>query len=389
MLPSLYDDSKGKAAYGDSIMKKYLILLLSAFIFPNIVNAQVVTVSGHGVDKDSAFKDAVRTAVEQVVGVYINSNTIVSNAQVELDKIYTASEGYVNSFSIINEGYRNNEYQMLIKVDVDTKPDSELMNRLNMIFLLNNPKIVVQVTGTKYAGICEAAVTSKLKNMGLQVLAEHNTLSLEEPVLDVVDIPVVFTESTNDESEGADGEDKEGSAEDSSMENPDSEGAPEDFSNNEDEPEGDSEVKPSDDEQNPTESSITAQNILTPSVKRGSLPSLSSLEGASFENGDYTVRCILTETTMNVTLPVFDVAGKRPNNSVQDTGLLKAVVNANVDVVKNEDNSVIQQFYLTENKIYNNADIAIQTAMEGISYQIADNVAKVFSNHASQVKVMK
>lgn len=384
-------------------MKKFLCIFLMVFIFPNIVNAQVVTVSGHGIDKDSAFKDAVRTAVEQVVGVYINSNTIVSNAQVELDKIYTASEGYVNSFSIINEGYRNNEYQMLIKVDVDTKPDSELMNRLNMIFLLNNPKIVVQVTGTKYAGICEAAVTSKLKNMGLQVLAEHNTLSLEEPVLDVVDIPVVFNESTNDESEGTDGEDKEGSAEDSSMENhdsedvaedssmenSDSEGAPEDFSNNEDEPEGDSEVKASDDEQNPTESSITAQNILTPSVKRGSLPSLSSLEGASFENGDYTVRCILTETTMNVTLPVFDVAGKRPTNTVQDTGLLKAIVNANVDVVKNEDNSVIQQFYLTENKIYNNADIAIQTVMEGISYQIADNVAKVFSNHASQVKVMK
>ena len=370
-------------------MKKFLRIFLMVFIFPNIVNAQVVTISGHGVDKDSAFKDAVRIAVEQVVGVYINSNTIVSNAQVELDKIYTASEGYVNSFSIINEGYRNNEYQMLIKVDVDTKPDSELMNRLNMIFLLNNPKIVVQVTGTKYAGICEAAVTSKLKNMGLQVLAEHNTLSLEEPVLDVVDMPVVFTESTNDESEGTDGEDKESSAEDSSMENPDSEGAPEDFSNNEDEPEGDSEVKPSEAEQNPTESRITAQNILTPSVKRGSLPSLSSLEGASFEIGDYTVRCILTETTMNVTLPVFDVAGKRPTNSVQDTGLLKAVVNANVDVVKNEDNSVIQQFYLTENKIYNNADIAIQTAVEGISYQIADNVAKIFSNHASQVKVMK
>ena len=28
-------------------------------------------------------------------------------------------------------------------------------------------------------------------------------------------------------------------------------------------------------------------------------------------------------------------------------------------------------------------------AMEGISCQIADNVAKIFSNHASQVKVMK
>ena len=362
-------------------MKKIFWIFLMVFIFPNIVHAQVVTVSGHGVDKDSAFKDAVRTAVEQVVGVYINSNTIVSNAQVELDKIYTASEGYVNSFSIINEGYRNNEYQMLIKVDVDTKPDSELMNRLNMIFLLNNPKIVVQVTGTKYAGICEAAVTSKLKNMGLQVLAEHNTLFLEEPVLDVVDIPVVFNESPNNESEG--------STEDLSAENLDGEEAPEDFSNNEDEPEGDSEVKVADDEQNPTESSITAQNIFTPPVKRGTLPSLSSLEGAYFENGDYTVRCILTETTMNVTLPVFDVAGKRPNNSVQDTGLLKAVVNANVDVVKNEDNSVIQQFYLTENKIYNNADIAIQTAVEGISYQIADNVAKIFSNHASQVKVMK
>lgn len=373
-------------------MKIFLWIFLMAFIFPNIVHAQVVTVSGHGIDKDSAFKDAVRTAVEQVVGVYINSNTIVSNAQVELDKIYTASEGYVNSFSIINEGYRNNEYQMLIKVDVDTKPDSELMNRLNMIFLLNNPKIVVQVVGTEYAGICEAAVTSKLKDFGLQVLAEKNTLSFDETKsdVDVMDMPDVLNSYGNSEYESSD---EESSLEDTlgeyiDNEEPSEENFIEENFNDEDESEGDSETKDLATEENSTEDSINVQNIASQSAKTGSLPTLSSLEGVSLESGDYTVRCILTETTTNVTLPVFDVAGKWKNNGVQNIGLLKAVVSVNVDVVKNEDHSVIQQFYLTENKIYNNADMAIQMAMEGISYQIASNVAKIFSNYASQIKVM-
>ena len=54
----------------------------------NITYAQIADVSGVGEDRDSALRDAKRNAVEQVVGTYINSETLVSQASVVSDEIY-------------------------------------------------------------------------------------------------------------------------------------------------------------------------------------------------------------------------------------------------------------------------------------------------------------
>lgn len=51
----------------------------------NITYAQIADVSGVGEDRDSALRDAKRNAVEQVVGTYINSETLVSQASVVLE----------------------------------------------------------------------------------------------------------------------------------------------------------------------------------------------------------------------------------------------------------------------------------------------------------------
>lgn len=51
----------------------------------NITYAQIADVSGVGEDRDSALRDAKRNAVEQVVGTYINSETLVSQSSVVLE----------------------------------------------------------------------------------------------------------------------------------------------------------------------------------------------------------------------------------------------------------------------------------------------------------------
>ena len=51
----------------------------------NITYAQIADVSGVGEDRDSALRDAKRNAVEQIVGTYINSETLVSQASVVLE----------------------------------------------------------------------------------------------------------------------------------------------------------------------------------------------------------------------------------------------------------------------------------------------------------------
>lgn len=51
----------------------------------NITYAQIADVSGVGEDRDSALRDAKRNAAEQIVGTYINSGTLVSQASVVLE----------------------------------------------------------------------------------------------------------------------------------------------------------------------------------------------------------------------------------------------------------------------------------------------------------------
>ena len=61
----------------------------------NITYAQIADVSGVGEDRDSALRDAKRNAVEQIVGTYINSETLVSQASVVSDEIYAKSFGFI------------------------------------------------------------------------------------------------------------------------------------------------------------------------------------------------------------------------------------------------------------------------------------------------------
>ena len=66
--------------------------------------AKEVTVDGVGIDRESALRDARRVAVEQVVGTFVDSRTLVENSMVALDNIYTKSQGFVGKVTVINSG---------------------------------------------------------------------------------------------------------------------------------------------------------------------------------------------------------------------------------------------------------------------------------------------
>lgn len=382
---------------------KNFIIFFCLVLWTNITYAQQVTVTGVGDNKDDAIKDAFRNAVEQVVGVYVNSNTVVSNSQVEFDKIYANSEGYVNDFKVLRTAYKGEDCQVQVCVDIDTEPSSKLLRDLKLTYMLDNPRIMVKVSGGNYAGICEAAVVRKLREMGLDVVATKSTLQENIAASDVIvnnDLP--NTDGLPDEAE-SDGQSpqEEYVSLDSVVEIGDGQGM-EDFSENV--PYGD-EVTNGDvsDENQPIiedsgdrqddDGGITETNITNrPGIvahEQGSMQALSDwgMDELEKEFGEYTVRCILSESSTNVTLPNFYVAGKNNKTTNNTTGLYKGIANANVDVVKNSTRSVIQQFYLTDTKIYNSADIAKQMAVEGISQQIANQVAEIFSHHAKLVKV--
>lgn len=165
--------------------KRIISLLgISLALFIQTAAAQQVVVDGMGTDKESALRDASRNAVEQVVGTMIDSKTLVNNAVVALDTIYTKSQGFVTNQEILSQDERDGMVHVRARIDVNTNPDSQLMSNLNMIMNLNDPRIAVimlrqnsqgRVTG--HDTIAEAALNNRLLSLGFAHVIDANVVA--------------------------------------------------------------------------------------------------------------------------------------------------------------------------------------------------------------------
>ena len=148
------------------------------------VSAQQVMVDGIGVDKDSAMRDASRNAVEQVVGTLVNAQTLVSNAMVQLDEIYTKSQGFVTGIEVLSQRTEGGMLRIKARVEVNTDPDAQLMSRLNMIMMLNDPRIAVVILKQDSYGnvqghdlISESALNDHLLTLGFSHVVDAGVAS--------------------------------------------------------------------------------------------------------------------------------------------------------------------------------------------------------------------
>ena len=170
-------------------MKKILIVLFLCMAIAQTALAQTVTVDGVGVDRDSAMRDAARTAVEQVAGMYINSNTVVSNTAVELDEILSHAQGYVQNIQVISESNVGGEYRVRANVDVNTDANSAFMKRLDAVMRLSDPRIGVVILSDDadldhsfdglpgHDTILETALNERLLTVGFKHVVDVSLLS--------------------------------------------------------------------------------------------------------------------------------------------------------------------------------------------------------------------
>ena len=181
-------------------MKKILIALFLCMALAQTALAQTVTVDGVGVDRDSAMRDAARMAVEQVAGMYINSNTVVSNTSVEMDEILSHAQGYVQNITVISESMNGGEYRVRASVDVNTDPNSAFMKRMDAVMRLSDPRIGVVILSDDedldhsfdglpgHDTILETALNERLLTVGFKHVVDVNLLSRlqDSSVLDAV-----------------------------------------------------------------------------------------------------------------------------------------------------------------------------------------------------------
>jgi len=173
--------------------KKFSALIFAAIlIFCSSAFAKTVTVTGVGITPSEAENDALRVAVQNTLGVLVDSNTLVEKNVLIQDQIYTQSRGFVTDYRVTGKNQISGGWQVTIVADVDDQPNSKLMNELTRLGIINtqlrNPKIAVYLPETHIqyrvpdpAG--ETAIVKALIDAGFsQVTEVGSRLNIKNPL---------------------------------------------------------------------------------------------------------------------------------------------------------------------------------------------------------------
>ncbi len=143
-------------------------------------DVQAVNVDGYGnifqgeklIARDAAIKDALRNAVEQVVGTMISSQSKVENYQLISDEIYSKSKGFVQKYEITSEAAEGSTYHVKIKAYVSKNGVKDKLMALHLLMVQQNmPRVVIFLKqnmygeGWSYYGDQNSMAEEKLKEV--------------------------------------------------------------------------------------------------------------------------------------------------------------------------------------------------------------------------------
>jgi len=178
-------------------VQKLRILFAAAcfMLITATASAAMVTTTGQGGSERDALHDAMRNAIEQQVGVLVDSKTYVQNYKVIHDQIFTHSEGYIKSYSIVNKQYVNAIYSVTIQADVASDIlNTDLMNKLQKQQVvranMQDPRvgvIVMENDGTENSAL-ESKLMKGLANNGFSRIVDMRQIdaSVKNRISDAV-----------------------------------------------------------------------------------------------------------------------------------------------------------------------------------------------------------
>jgi len=111
-----------------------------------VVGVGTILANDLGAARDQAIEDAMRKAVQQALGTYVKSETLVENFQLVDDRILAWSAGYVKKYDILTEGKAPmDSYEVKMRATVNL---SELRNddgALAALLERENPRVMVMI----------------------------------------------------------------------------------------------------------------------------------------------------------------------------------------------------------------------------------------------------
>lgn len=128
--------------------------------------------------RDQALKDALRKAVEQGVGTYVNSETRVQNFELLSDRIYSQSSGYVSSYRIVSENQEAGLCRVVIRAKVKLDRIEDDLTAIGILVAeQNRPRLMVVVKEVAASGtptldreLVETAIIAAFQAKGFPVV---------------------------------------------------------------------------------------------------------------------------------------------------------------------------------------------------------------------------
>jgi len=148
-----------------------------------VVGVGTILANDLGAARDQAIEDAMRKAVQQALGTYVKSETLVENFQLVDDRILSWSAGYVKKYDILKEGKAPmDSYEVEMRATVNL---SELRNddgALAALLERENPRVMVMIAEQNIGEMnrfyyfevdltaAETAIIDVFRNKGFEVV---------------------------------------------------------------------------------------------------------------------------------------------------------------------------------------------------------------------------
>jgi hypothetical protein len=177
-------------------MKKFSICLMAAAMLaaPALAQDELQQLTTDGTatvlnnDKaharDVAIQDALRNAVEQVTGAVVSSSTVVENAMVVEDNIYSKAKGYVKSYSVVSEGEADGGLTYNVKIKAVVRSGAIKEDVADIIRGAGNPRMMVLISERNIGqhewsgldvnlGVSENTVIENMRNKGFEFVDQE------------------------------------------------------------------------------------------------------------------------------------------------------------------------------------------------------------------------
>lgn len=140
--------------------------------------------------REAALQNAFRRAVEQVVGVAVESRTVVKDSELLNDKIFSKSRGFIKTYRITGERTENDAYRVAITASVSRhRLEQELDNVGLLVRKLGKPRVAVVVmeqngdAPAAAGGIVETGLTGAFGKKGYALVDRQVMLAVEREVV--------------------------------------------------------------------------------------------------------------------------------------------------------------------------------------------------------------